>query len=122
LKIGNELPGWHVADYHHWERSWSAKLFWLGSLLVAPLGAATLFGGAIVYRQAEQESALAAQRTMFVSNVSNELKTPLTSIRMYAEMMSESPALETARKTRYPNVMVSESQRLYEFGQQCARF
>ena len=112
LKVGNELPGWHVGGYHLWKRSWSAKGFWLGSLLVGLLALATFFGGAIVYRQAGQESALAAQRTMFVSNVSHELKTPLTSIRMYAEIMREGQALEPAKQTRYLDVIVSESQRL----------
>lgn len=63
------------------------------------------------------EMRLAAQRVSFVNQVSHELKTPLTNIRLYAEMLEArlvDPAGEPAdpRSTRWLEIIVSESQRL----------
>ena len=49
------------------------------------------FGGWLVVADARRQLALAQQKTDFVSNVSHELKTPLTSIRMFAELMHDRP-------------------------------
>ncbi|MCP4727046.1 MAG: HAMP domain-containing histidine kinase [bacterium] len=54
----------------------------------------------------------ALQKTSFVSNVSHELKTPLTSIRMYAELLFEGRVKDPEKKKNYLQVIVSESQRL----------
>jgi len=40
-------------------------------------------GGWLIVRDLRRELTLARQKTDFVSNVSHELKTPLTSIRMF---------------------------------------
>ncbi len=111
LPVGEELPGWQVLAYHHWGENWGAQVFWLGTFLVLLLTTAILLGGRYVWQHAAQETALAEQRTAFVSNVSHELKTPLTSIRMYAELMRDgSPP--PRKQHRYLDVMVNESQRL----------
>ncbi len=112
LPVGEELPGWSVNAYHYWDKSWSSHLFWIGSLVVGLLTAGTLLGGGAVWRQARHDAAVAAQRTTFVSNVSHELKTPLTSIRMYAEILQEERVQDPAKRRKYLDVMVSESQRL----------
>jgi signal transduction histidine kinase len=52
-----------------------------------------------------------AQQQDFVSAVSHELKTPLTSIRMYGEMLREGWAAED-RKPEYYNYIHDESERL----------
>jgi signal transduction histidine kinase len=54
----------------------------------------------------------AMQKTTFVSNVSHELKTPLTSIRMYAELLGEDRIKDPAKQKRYLDVIIAESQRL----------
>ncbi len=56
---------------------------------------------------------LAQLKSDFVSTVSHELKTPLTSIRMFAEMLEQGVAQgDTAKMARYHSVIVQESQRL----------
>jgi signal transduction histidine kinase len=56
---------------------------------------------------------LAQLKSDFVSTVSHELKTPLTSIRMFAEMLEQGVAQgDPAKMARYHGVIVQESQRL----------
>jgi signal transduction histidine kinase len=55
---------------------------------------------------------LARQKTTFVANVSHELKTPLTSIRLFAEMLKEGRQPDPARRQKYLNLMVAETERL----------
>ncbi|MFZ4394448.1 MAG: histidine kinase dimerization/phospho-acceptor domain-containing protein, partial [Kiritimatiellia bacterium] len=78
-----------------------------GILLLAILG-----GGWLLLRDAHRSAIDARTRTTFVANVSHELKTPLTTIRMYAELLSEGRARDEARRVHYLDVIVQESQRL----------
>jgi signal transduction histidine kinase len=64
-------------------------------------------------RGATRERELARLKSDFVSTVSHELKTPLTSIRMFAEMLEQGVAGGDAeRVSRYHGIIVKESQRL----------
>ena len=65
-----------------------------------------------VFRAAGAEAREARRRVTFVNQVSHELKTPLTNIRMYAELLEEAVDEEDAEPRRYLGVIVSESQRL----------
>jgi signal transduction histidine kinase len=74
--------------------------------------ALVLVGGFILlYRLGARQIALARQQQDFVSAVSHELKTPLTSIRMYGEMLREG-WVEEARKKSYYDFIFNESERL----------
>jgi len=64
-------------------------------------------------RGAARARELAQLKSDFVSTVSHELKTPLTSIRMFAEMLEQGVAKgDPAKMQRYHGVIVQESQRL----------
>lgn len=85
----------------------------------AALGLALLGLAFYFYREYSRDVTLAAQRVNFVNRVSHELKTPLTNIRLYAELLEHqfenSPAAgdQSAHALRrYLNVIVAESQRL----------
>ena len=65
----------------------------------------------LMYRLGAGQIALARQQQDFVSAVSHELKTPLTSIRMYSEMLREGWAAED-RKQSYYAFIHDESERL----------
>jgi len=74
--------------------------------------ALVLVGGFILlYRLGAGAIALGRQQQNFVSAVSHELKTPLTSIRMYGEMLREGWVEET-RKKEYYDFIFNESERL----------
>jgi signal transduction histidine kinase len=74
--------------------------------------AVVLIGGfLLMYRFAVGQLRLARQQQDFVSAVSHELKTPLTSIRMYGEMLKAGWADEAKKRTYYDYIQ-SESERL----------
>ena len=64
-----------------------------------------------LYRTGLKQVRLARQQQDFVSAVSHELKTPLTSIRMYGEMLKEGWATEEKKQTYYEFIF-DESERL----------
>jgi signal transduction histidine kinase len=85
----------------------SLLLLWVSLTL-----AAVLCGGfLLMYRFAVGQVRLARQQQDFVSAVSHELKTPLTSIRMYGEMLKAGWA-DDAKKQTYYDYIHSESERL----------
>jgi signal transduction histidine kinase len=74
--------------------------------------AIVLVGGCLMLlRLGQRQLALARQQQDFVSAVSHELKTPLTSIRMYGEMLREGWVDEAKRKTYY-DFIFHEAERL----------
>lgn len=74
--------------------------------------ALVLVGGVfMLYRLGASQIGLAQQQQDFVSAVSHELKTPLTSIRMYGEMLREGWADESRKKSYYDFIFY-ESERL----------
>jgi len=73
---------------------------------------ALLMGGfALLYRLGVKQIALGEQQQDFVSAVSHELKTPLTSIRMYGEILKAGWASEE-KKRGYYEFIFDESERL----------
>ena len=79
---------------------------------LAVLGLAVLGLAVYYYRESARTMREAAQRVSFVNQVSHELKTPLTSIRMYAEMLEDEVDETEAKARRHLEVIESESQRL----------
>jgi two-component system, OmpR family, phosphate regulon sensor histidine kinase PhoR len=79
------------------------------SVLAVLLG----LGMLVTIRGAARARELAQLKSDFVSTVSHELKTPLTSIRMFAEMLEQGVAKgDVVKMARYHGVIVQESQRL----------
>jgi signal transduction histidine kinase len=58
----------------------------LSDVGVADMG---VFALAFFYREQAAEMREASQRVSFVNQVSHELKTPLTNIRLYAELLED---------------------------------
>jgi signal transduction histidine kinase len=82
-------------------------LIWVSVVLAAVL----LGGFFVMYRFGMRQVTLRRQQQDFVSAVSHELKTPLTSIRMYGEMLKEGWAGED-KKREYYAYIAEESERL----------
>jgi signal transduction histidine kinase len=114
LPIGAQLPHWQLRIYalNGLTPAGDRGLLVLSTLLVGCFVAAVIFGGSLLLWQTYRHMRDARRKTSFVSNVSHELKTPLTTIRMYAELLDEGRFEDADKRRRYLQVIVSESQRL----------
>jgi signal transduction histidine kinase len=90
-------------------QSWRQRLF------AAALAAAVLLVllvGLLAYRDVSREVRLASLRSTFVSSVTHELKTPLTSIRLLAETLRSKRLSDPAAGDEMLSTIVNESERL----------
>jgi signal transduction histidine kinase len=114
-EISAGLPRWEVAAYLTDPNAIASQagattlILWI---LVLFLFVAIAGGGAYILQTLRSEMQLARQKTTFVANVTHELKTPLTSIRMFAEMLRQGRQPDTAKQEKYLDLMVSETERL----------
>jgi signal transduction histidine kinase len=76
------------------------------------LGACVVLGLYALYRTTATQIEFAERRNNFVSAVSHELKTPLTAIRMYAEMLEGDLVENDTRRRDYYRTITAESERL----------
>ena len=86
----------------------ASYLQWLSALvvLVSTLG---LFA---LYRMVAVAVGFAERQQNFVSAVTHELKTPLTAIRLYGEMLRDGLVPDEAKRRQYFGVITAESERL----------
>jgi signal transduction histidine kinase len=138
VPVGVELPGWELDSFRVLpaqvvlpptelpDEGLLSRSFSLGSSIEAEWGsyvafssvialilvAALLLGGSVLLIQVRRNSLEAARKTTFVSNVSHELKTPLTTIRMYGEMLGDGIVKDEGKRKGYLKTIISESQRL----------
>lgn len=114
-EIGEELPHWEVAVYMldpaKLTRAAQTTKLTLG-LLIATLLLAIGIGSWLIVTDLNRQLRLARQKTDFVSNVSHELKTPLTSIRMFSELLAEGRVSEPAKQRSYLAIITAETARL----------
>ncbi len=82
------------------------------SLMIAVLGGIMLIGLFAIYHSARVVVDHSERRAKFVSSVTHELKTPLTNIRMYIEMLEQGIARTPEREAEYFRILGSESARL----------
>ncbi len=80
--------------------------------MAATAAGVLLLGLFAIYHSARVVTELSERRAVFVSSVTHELKTPLTNIRMYIEMLEQGIATSPERELEYYRVLDSESARL----------
>lgn len=109
------LDGWRLEYYASTKNENSPKsfMFLISFLcLIALLG----IGGRMIWNEYRREIRNAQQRVSFVNQVSHELKTPLTNICIYADMLeaevTQDDIPDAQRVKKFTTVVTSESQRL----------
>jgi signal transduction histidine kinase len=80
--------------------------------LVLSLAVSVVLGLYALYRMTATQLAFAERSRDFVSAVSHELKTPLTAIRMYGEMLADDLVSDEEKQRSYHRSIVRESERL----------
>lgn len=102
------LNYWQLKYYAEPYNAW--LIYALGSSVIAVLCVilAWLFGR--LFQEYQRIQNLARQQVNFVSQVSHELKTPLTNISLFAELLQEEALSQDSRK--YSEIILNESQRL----------
>ncbi|UCG60738.1 MAG: GHKL domain-containing protein [Candidatus Zixiibacteriota bacterium] len=114
-ELSSLVPAWRVSlqpknpeaiSRYVTKQRWTYGIF----ILFVVLG--MLLGIILVLRDMSREQKLAQLRNDFVSNITHELKTPLTSIRMFAETMLMGRAKSMSDQREYLSVIVNESERL----------
>lgn len=114
-EIGEVLPHWEAALYlvdpGQIGRTARTLQFTLG-LIVLLLVTAIVTGGSLIAADVRRQVRLAQQKTDFVSNVSHELKTPLTSIRMFADLLADKRVPDEERQSTYLRIISAEAARL----------
>jgi signal transduction histidine kinase len=85
---------------------------WFLNALSGAVAFLATIGLYLIYRTASSQVAYSQKRQDFVSAVTHELKTPLTSIRMYAEMLEDGWAKDEDKRGEYYRQISKESGRL----------
>ena len=114
-RAGDVLPGWQVALYQprgsapHQAVRRQIMLF---SLALGILLIVIVAGSVTTYRLMRRESEVARLKADFVANVSHDLKTPLSVIRMFGETLEMGRVSDPAIRQDYYRVITRESERL----------
>ena len=82
------------------------------NIMMTIMALVILMGLFAIYRSVYAIVGLSERRSQFVSAVTHELKTPLTNIRMYIEMLEQGIAASPEREQDYFRILGSESSRL----------
>ena len=127
LSINNGLPMSYSRDFEENFPPWTVKIYQAAPdaaqrefnlrrniyiSLVAVVIVALLFGGLLAIRSTAKELKLARLKSEFVSTVSHEFRTPLTSIRYLADLLQRGRVRKEDRKQQYYETITQESERL----------
>jgi len=113
--FGETLPAWRVALYQPAGAAprdavrGQAMLF---TAAFALLLVVIVLGLAATYRVVRRESEMARLKSDFVANVSHDLKTPLSLIRMFGETLEMGRVADEGTRREYYGVITRESERL----------
>jgi len=109
------MPGWHMALFLRDQSLFDAttnertsSYVWIGGLVVVTVVLLALLAQGLVQRQ----NALTQLRNDLVANVTHELKTPLSSIRLFVETLLNTPKLHEATTREYLQLITKENLRL----------
>ena len=114
--LAGDFPAWKLVIFKKKDSEVIAigrhKLTLLYSLLGFSL-AALLIGSFSVFQGLKNERRMVRMKSNFLSAVSHELKTPLTAIRMFAEILESGRQTQEDKRKKYAHLIGEESMRLH---------
>lgn len=115
IPLFEDYPDWTLTifqkDLHEVRKESRRKMFLLYSLVGFSLLILVL-GSVFVLKGISQERNLLSMKANFLSSISHELKTPLTSIRMFSEMMAQGRVQKPEKIAEYSTLIGKEANRL----------
>jgi signal transduction histidine kinase len=93
------------------ERIGSRRRLWLAGL--ALLAALVIGGSYLIARAVAREMAVARLQSDFVSAVSHEFRTPLTSLRQLTEVLNDGRITDESRRQTYYEALARQAERLH---------
>jgi signal transduction histidine kinase len=115
VDLGEALPTWRVALYQpegNTPQGTVARQAMLFTAALACLLVVIVLGLIATDRLVRHESEMARLKSDFVANVSHDLKTPLSLIRMFAETLEMGRVREEGARREYYSVITREAERL----------
>jgi signal transduction histidine kinase len=115
IPFRESFPQWRVALYQPRGASPAAAVRRQVMVFMAALAVLLLVivaGIVATYRLVRRETEMAQLKSDFVANVSHDLKTPLSVIRMFGETLEMGRVREEASRQEYYRVITRESERL----------
>jgi signal transduction histidine kinase len=115
ISLTGNFPDWRIEFYQQDPRLFEAFLtsrrgiYFFIFLLI---GGILIFGLVLTVRTVSHELELSRMKSDFVSTISHEFKSPLTSIRQLAEMLQSGRVPSEERRQKYYDVLVEQSERL----------
>ena len=94
-----------LAERATMRRIWGMALTVISALVI-------IAGSIVIGLAAIRTSRLSDLKNEFVANVSHELKTPLSLVRMFAELLQSGRVADEEKRVQYMNIIVEESDRL----------
>lgn len=115
VAAGSLLSGWNLGvslkqptSLNSLARQGTASYFWIGTLALATAGILA----ALMLHLVRRQLALNQLRTDLVANVSHELKTPLSSMRLLVDTLLHAPRIDEPAAREYLELIARENQRL----------
>ena len=114
-RFEDDFPNWSLEFYQITPRRLTTLLgarqgiYLYMFLLIAGI---LVFGSILTVRTVSHELELAKMKSDFVSTVSHEFKSPLTSVQQVAEMLQAGRVPSDERRQQYYDLLVEQSQRL----------
>lgn len=113
-ELWDVLPGWTVRlVYSNPKGPRYQRNIWLSStLLLVVMGAVAVIGILLAMRFMLRQMELSTLKSHFVSNITHELKTPLSAIRLYTETLQQRRVRDQSQEEKFLGIINKESVRL----------